>query len=456
MLDKASPMVVKPEEAFRPICVSSTIIKIQEASIINKLRAYVKKYVHWSQCGFIGGRSCAHNLVRLHMLRTKYPKGFILAIDWSSAYNRTLRKAIFQRQERDKVLDKNELKMLAFILTNLELGIVNKSTKTEISLQQGLSTSPQQYVLEMDIQIGKLREAGVGDCLALADDLLIYIYSLDQLYKAIRIIKEFEFERKQKQNPKKCGILEVGKRMKKSRVIKDEVQGIPNCTDIGYKYLGVDVTKNINYQAYVQNKRRKIWSVVSAVKRYTETWSLSKKRLIVKSLILPHIDYIGMLQLLGKKTDMEKFKASIRRFIRVIFGLGYNVKCELVNLLVDVNREKLWQRRLTKIKNDWEQMAGYKWHLVNKVCDEQFNIVNKEIDLKDINKENQNLMIEIFNKFNRVFCKDHNNKRLSTSHLKEHDYVLDYKIIIEIIIKQEWSKQRIIKNKINELELNTD
>ena len=61
--------------------------------------------------------------------------------------------------------------------------------------------------------------------------------------------------------------------MKKSRVIKDEVEGIPNCTDIGYKYLGVDITKNINYQAYIQNKRRKIWSVVSAVKRYTETWT---------------------------------------------------------------------------------------------------------------------------------------------------------------------------------------
>ena len=105
-------------------------------------RIYVKKYVHWSQCGFIGGRSCAHNLVRLHMLRIRHPKGIVLAIDWSSAYNRTLRKAIFQRLERDKVLDDNELKMLKFILTNLEIGNSNSSTKTEISLQQGLCTSP--------------------------------------------------------------------------------------------------------------------------------------------------------------------------------------------------------------------------------------------------------------------------------------------------------------------------
>ena len=126
------------------------------------------------------------------MLRVSHPKGIILAIDWSAAYNRTLRKGIFERQERDKVLNENELKMLAFILTNLELGNANSSTKTEISLQQGLSTSPLQYVLEMDLLIQKLREARIGNYQALADDLQIYIYSIDQLHKAIKIIKEFE------------------------------------------------------------------------------------------------------------------------------------------------------------------------------------------------------------------------------------------------------------------------
>ena len=73
-LDKAAPKVVEPENAFRPICVSSTIIRILEGALINKLRSYVKNKVHYSQCGFIGGRSCAHKLVRLHMLRENKKK----------------------------------------------------------------------------------------------------------------------------------------------------------------------------------------------------------------------------------------------------------------------------------------------------------------------------------------------------------------------------------------------
>ena len=61
----------------------------------------------------------------------------------------------------------------------------------------------------MDILIQKLIEGGLDNCLALADDLLIFIQGGQlQLEKAIRIIKEFEKERKQKLNPKKCGIIE--------------------------------------------------------------------------------------------------------------------------------------------------------------------------------------------------------------------------------------------------------
>ena len=76
------------------------------------------------------------------MLRKNIKKGIILTIDWSSAYNRTLRKGIFERLQRDKVFDTNELKILAFVLTNLEIKMGKECTKTEVSVQQGLSTSP--------------------------------------------------------------------------------------------------------------------------------------------------------------------------------------------------------------------------------------------------------------------------------------------------------------------------
>ena len=120
----------------------------------------------------------------------------------------------------------------------------------------------------------------------------------------------------------------------------------------------------------IEFKRMKVWGIVSRIRRFTEGWNLNKKRLIVKSLVLPHLDYIGMLLLMGNDKEMERFKASMRRFIRVIMSLGYNVKCKMVDILVDVNRERIWLRRLKKIRDDWKEMANFKWHTVDKICED--------------------------------------------------------------------------------------
>ena len=389
-------------------------------------------------------------------MRKNNKKGIILAINWSSAYNRTLRKEIIERLIRDKVFDENEIKILVFILTNLEIKVGKVSTKTEISVQQGLSTSPLLYVQEMDILINKLIEAGFKNVQALADDLQVYIEgNLNDQKKAIKIIKEYESERKQKLNPKKCGIIELGTH-KKNRIIPESVQDIPNCTEIGYKYQGVHLTRIMNYNTYMNEKRLKIWAIVSKIKRYSNEWNLNKKRLIIKAQIQPHLDYIGMLLLLGKKRDMEKFKASMRRYTRVIQGLGFNVKNELVDLFVDVNREKNWINRLEKIKNDWKELAGYEWEKINKICEEKKFNNCREVNLKNMDKENQEIMIEIINKFNRAWCCEHKNRRLSTSHLQEHGVILNYDIIENAIKSNNIEKLKEIAKTLRQLEINNN
>ena len=51
----------------------------------------------------------------------------------------------------------------------------------------------------MDVLIQKLIKGGLKHCLALADDLLVFVEGgMAQLEKAIKLIKEFETERKQK------------------------------------------------------------------------------------------------------------------------------------------------------------------------------------------------------------------------------------------------------------------
>ena len=141
-----------------------------------------------------------------------------------------------------------------------------------------------------------------------------------------------------------------------------------------------------------------------------------------------------MLLLLGKKKDMDKFKASMRKFIRIMMGLGFNVKNTMVDLLVDVNREGIWMKRLIKINNDWKEMANFQWAKLDNICNKLLIPNNREISQKNLDSQTQDMLIEIQNKFNRAFCNEHKKKRLSTSHLSEfHDVNIDYEKIENLI-----------------------
>ena len=62
-------------------------------------------------------------------------------------------------------------------------------------------------------------------------------------------------------------------------------------------------------------------------------------------------------------------------------------------------------------------------------------------------------MIEIFNKFNRAFCKIHPERRLSTSHLKDHHCTeLNYEMIEEAMRRNEWNKIKEYLDVLRKLE----
>ena len=126
----------------------------------------------------------------------------------------------------------------------------------------------------------------------------------------------------------------------------------------------------------------------------------------------------------------------------------------MVDLLVDVNRENLWIKRLKKIRDDWKEMAEFKWHSINRICEDTEWRPCRELPVKEYKYEHQKLMIECQNKFNRAFCKFHSDRRLSTSHLKEsHDINLNYEIIEELLRKNEWEKLNEFVVKLRNLEL---
>ena len=98
-------------------------------------------------------------------------------------------------------------------------------------------------------------------------------------------------------------------------------------------------------------------------------------------------------------------------------------------------------------------MADFKWHTINRICEKAEWKQCREVEVKSYKYEQQKLMIEMQNKFNRAFCKFHPDRRLSTSHLKEsHNINLDYDIIEGWIRGNEWGKLKDYVIKLRNLE----
>jgi len=92
-LNKSHPKLPGPKD-FRPIIVSSPIVKLLEARLLPKIRDYLQNHLYRGQIGFTPGLGTSVNLHRLVQkyaeLSTKNERGYALFLDFKSAYNAVL------------------------------------------------------------------------------------------------------------------------------------------------------------------------------------------------------------------------------------------------------------------------------------------------------------------------------------------------------------------------------
>ena len=77
--------------SFRPICLLTTLYKLYAILVFQKVCCRVKDFVTWTQCGFIGGRSCGNNLWILRRVAEKAVEFntpvFCVLVDYKGAFD---------------------------------------------------------------------------------------------------------------------------------------------------------------------------------------------------------------------------------------------------------------------------------------------------------------------------------------------------------------------------------
>lgn len=150
--------------------------------------------------------------------------------------------------------------------------------------------------------------------------------------------------------------------------------------------------------------------------------------------MVPQVDYFGPLALTLGARALETTQTLLRRSIRVILGLGPNIKNLVIETFLDTNRHNAWRRRLNQIAERWESKGIHIGVDRTEIQQSGLREPNKWIDSLP-QEETRN----IINLYNRGKCRSHN-KHLTTQHLADHSIELDYSILLALLKSQQTQK----------------
>ncbi len=122
LLNKSYPAIGKAED-FRPIAISSMVMRFLETALKDSLKRFGKERMVKEQCGFIGGvgiEVCRKRLIdKLMELKRRKQRAWVLFVDFSGAYNRVDRVRLERLMRERKVFEKEEdLELWKFIASN--------------------------------------------------------------------------------------------------------------------------------------------------------------------------------------------------------------------------------------------------------------------------------------------------------------------------------------------------
>ncbi len=135
---------------FRPISISSPIVKTLESTLVPKLSDYMTNKMHIGQTGFVSGQGIMVNQFRLiQRVSERMKKGlkaFGLFLDFSNAYNTVLHTKLFERLEN--VLDPDEIQLIKALYSRNKIKIGDESFTPNVGVAQGSLISPRvvQYL----------------------------------------------------------------------------------------------------------------------------------------------------------------------------------------------------------------------------------------------------------------------------------------------------------------------
>lgn len=361
--------IKKPDgSGYRPISLSSCILKLFEKMIKNRLQFWIEKnnLLPKSQSGFRCGRSCSDNLSSLYL---NILEDFRNNRESHCAFLDV--QGAFDNINTDILLEKLSAaccstKIIAFVKALTRERVINFNANTPYQtsritgkgLPQGGVLSPLLYLIYVRHIVEGLDEK--CRIYQFADDISVQVSERDsnvavaKLEESINIIKNNLLEIGLQLSPSKTKYIHFNKKRIQPGLSSFLIDNFPVVSTKSARFLGITFDFDLQFNDHINNIHKKCFQAMNIIKFVRGTWwGADPLTLLIlyKSLIRSKLEYNSFIYFPHRKDT--KLKLERIQFAAIRLAFGYRISTP-TNIL-------LGESKLTSIE-DRAIMLGKRYY----------------------------------------------------------------------------------------------
>ena len=328
----------------RPITILPAITKIFETSILHNLeQVTTNPAFSKNQRGFTKGMSTSDNIKdviklarELRDYKIKNDTPALVFFDFCKAYDSVPREIMLTKLIKMNAPG-NIVKLIGNMLRKFRLKIGKETIHTKIGLVQGSVLSPVLFNIFINDLLIIYEICGI-EVRAYADDIVWICSSINQIQKAVCIMKEWWTQNEMKINEKKSGILRILKRNGKVGYIENTLN-IPEVKE--YKYLGIILNQSIrltNHQKLIRSKvqalKKRIWLLRPSLT------NMRARLILYKTIIHPQLTYAWEALFNNHPLNEKILKSALYQWIKSLVCIKANVSSEKLFKVLHLNMDE--------------------------------------------------------------------------------------------------------------------
>lgn len=343
---------------YRPVSLTSIPCKLLEHIIHRHIMDHIDKYKVLSnhQHGFRQGRSCDSQLSGLieDLAKTLDNRSQVdlVILDFSKAFDTVPHQRLL-RKLKNVGINNSLLSWIEHFLTSrhqrvqLE-GAFSQESPVTSGVPQGTVLGPLLFLL----YINDLPDSVSSKVRLFADDCILYREicrpeDSKLLQRDIDSLCQWEKTWQMAFNPTKCHTMHVTHKSK-PLTFDYNMNGISLQTVDHHPYLGVEISKNLDWACHIKIITNKANKMLGLLKRNIYSCSQSVKETAYKTLVRPRLEYCSAIwdpYHANSKASLEKIQRRAARFVLH----DYRRKSSVTNMLNQLQWDTLEDRR-TKLR----------------------------------------------------------------------------------------------------------